>query len=43
MHVQRKTALITFAALRVLREVCRSVIGLATRQREMAGELLAGK
>jgi len=35
--------LIAFVALRVLREVCRSVIGLAARQREMAGEMLTRK
>jgi hypothetical protein len=33
--------LITCVALRVLREVCRSVMGLAARQREMAGDVLA--
>jgi len=35
--------LVTFAALRVLREVCRSVIGLAARQREMAEGVLGKK
>jgi len=33
-------AVLGFVSLRVLQEVCRSVMGLAARQREMAGDLL---